>query len=85
MMQPTSFVRGCPVCGRPLEILVRYLGRRVTCQHCGGRFIASDPASRGPAAGREVPLLERAERLLGFPVRRRFDAAHAGVQSTAGC
>lgn len=85
--QPISYyVQGCPVCGRPLEIRVTYLGRRVTCQHCGGRFTASDPAhGHGPATDREGSLLDRAERLLRLPVRHCLDPVYAGAQSAAWC
>jgi len=41
------FVQGCPICGRRLNIRLEYLGRRVVCQHCGGQFLAKDPAN-GP-------------------------------------
>jgi len=58
---------GCPVCGRPLRVLVEYLGKRVACGHCQCRFVVVDPASGhdGPSA------LERADRLLSQcpPVR----------------
>jgi hypothetical protein len=58
------FVQECPVCGRPLEILVEYLGRRLTCDHCGGGFLAVDPAGHGMQSARGVRLLDRAEALL---------------------
>jgi hypothetical protein len=40
------FHQSCPVCGRTLQILVRLLGRRVYCQHCGGGFVAMDETMR---------------------------------------
>jgi hypothetical protein len=65
MTSPTCFVQECPTCGRRLQILVEYLGKRVVCEHCRGRFVASDPSG---ARGHEVPpsqsLLRRAEELL---------------------
>ena len=71
MLQSPYFVQPCPVCGRPLRVRVVYLGRRVTCQHCLGRFKASDPALwRGPATGRDGGLSRRVERLLEMPARR---------------
>lgn len=66
---PVSFHQGCPVCGRLLDIRVTLLGRRVYCQHCGGAFIAADPAT-APAAGRQArdrrvaELIERADLAL---------------------
>ena len=52
------FHQSCPVCGRQLRVRVSLLGQRVFCQHCGGGFVAADPAlGRAVAAG-----LERGER-----------------------
>ncbi len=42
--QLTYFVQECPTCGRLLQVRVEYLGLRVACQHCRGRFVARDPA-----------------------------------------
>jgi hypothetical protein len=70
VMPRPYFIQECPVCGRPLEILVAYLGRRVTCEHCHGKFVAADPAT-GPR--RELHtghLLERAEALLAASDQR---------------
>ena len=58
----TEFVQYCPVCGRPLQIRVAYLGRRMRCDHCGGRFIATAAEQRSALATDE--LLARAEELL---------------------
>lgn len=66
------FNQACPVCGRKLHILVRLLGQRVYCQHCGGGFIAMDETMRrhAPEAAVRVrpetveELLERASRSL---------------------
>jgi hypothetical protein len=78
MIQSPYFVQECPVCGRPLQVRVVHLGRRVTCQHCLGRFTASDPAlRRGPVTGREEELSQRVERLIRIPIRRRGDLAAA--------
>lgn len=64
--------QSCPVCGRSLVIRVTLLGRPVYCQHCGGRFIASDAAvPRGreqearPQASVVDELIERAAVMLG--------------------
>lgn len=66
------FNQACPVCGRTLHILVRLLGRRVYCQHCGGGFVAMDETMRlhdPEGVSRVRPetvdaLLERARRSL---------------------
>jgi len=64
MSNPTYFLQGCPTCGRRLQIRVEYLGRRVVCDHCHGRFVAKDPAS-GPAEIHDAhDLLHRANQLL---------------------
>jgi hypothetical protein len=65
MSNPTYFVQECPTCGRRLQIRVEYLGRKVVCQHCQGKLIATDPASirpNSPADG--SALLRRADQLL---------------------
>ncbi len=79
MSQSDSISQECPVCGRPLSILSAYLGRRVTCQHCGGRFLASEPPVRnGSACGDANSLLRRAEQLIEGS-RRRLAAASSMV------
>lgn len=70
MFHNPHFVQECPVCGRPLQVRVEYLGRMLTCQHCGGRFTAKDPANQVEAAPRSNPLLARAERLLAISTQR---------------
>jgi len=49
MVENVCYHQPCPVCGRTLRIGVMLLGRQVYCQHCGGGFVAADPAL-GPAA-----------------------------------
>jgi len=61
MSDAVYFHQGCPICGRTLRIGVRLLGQRVYCQHCGGGFRATDPATQ-PAAGRG-PAAHQAERV----------------------
>ena len=58
----TVFEQACPICGRTLEIRVAYLGRRLTCGHCGGRFVAAESVQTAPPPSSE--LLARAEALL---------------------
>lgn len=64
MIQDVHYHQTCPVCGRTLRIGVTLLGRRVYCQHCGGGFIASDPAL-GEAIDRKSAVRDAAvDRLL---------------------
>lgn len=64
MSKATYFVQECPTCGRRLQIRVEYLGKIVACQHCRGRFEASDPASRMRRPSDSSILLARADELL---------------------
>jgi len=73
MVENVAFLQPCPVCGRTLRIGVMLLGRRVFCQHCGGGFVAADPALGPPSdasassAGRDAAvdrLLEQAAFVL---------------------
>lgn len=63
MSPPTYFVQHCPTCGRGLHIRVEYLGRRVVCQHCQGRFVASEVSPQADPLSDSV-LLRRADELL---------------------
>jgi len=67
-----NYAQECPVCGRPLEIRVEYLGHPVSCRHCGGEFVASAPAGRpNRTTARTAPsLLKRAEMLLRLSSQR---------------
>ena len=62
MSRSTYFVQECPTCGRSLQVRVEYLGRPVVCQHCHGRFEASDSGS--VLKGSSSDLLRRADELL---------------------
>jgi len=65
MSSSTYFYQECPTCGRPVEIRVEYLGRKVTCHHCRGKLVARDASSFRPnPAHKSSTLLERAEQLL---------------------
>ena len=59
------FKQECPICGRILKVRVTYLGKQVVCQHCDGRFEASDPdsATFDPSQS-SLSLLQRADELL---------------------
>jgi len=64
MMAMTFYYQGCPVCGRNLRVPVRYFGRRMSCTHCHGEFVAGKdqvgeaPPRQPPAVGAvmEVPV-----------------------------
>jgi len=64
MSRSTYFVQECPTCGRTLQVCVEYLGRQVVCQHCHGRFEASDPANATGRPKSKPNLLSRADQLL---------------------
>ena len=71
MSNSTYFVQECPTCGRSLQIRVEHLGRKVVCQHCQGRFAASDPSSaRFEHLLSENALLRRADELLESVAQR---------------
>jgi hypothetical protein len=75
MSHTTFFVQECPTCGRRLQIRVVYLGRRLYCQHCGGPFLAADPAAIPIHSDPDSsPLLERAEQLLAFAEQQKSHA-----------
>ena len=67
MLRFPCFLQQCPVCGRPLEVRRDYVGTRVACRHCNGRFVASDPDDRENSAtiGGDR-LIRRAEQLLAL-------------------
>ncbi len=79
MFRFPPFVQECPVCGRPLEVRVEYLGHRVSCLHCGGVFVASDSADRGNLLiERGNRMIRRAEQLLQMAthrLRRKYQVA----------
>ncbi len=62
MSRSTYFVQECPTCGRSLQVCVEYLGRQVVCQHCHGRFEATESAAS--PRGSAIDLLRRADKLL---------------------
>lgn len=64
-----SYHQSCPVCGRSLIVNVRLLGRRVYCQHCGGGFLASDPANSSVHES-EHARQRRVDELLRTAARR---------------
>jgi hypothetical protein len=78
MVKDVCYHQPCPVCGRTLRIGVLLLGRQVYCQHCGGGFVAADPALGRPVAASQERgardaavdrLLEQAALVLEQAVR----------------
>jgi hypothetical protein len=62
------FFQDCPTCGRHVRIKAEYLGRRMSCLHCQGQFIASDAESRFDAAETKPgSSLQARESLLSIP------------------
>ncbi len=59
MVNDVCYTQTCPVCGRSLHIRVTLLGRQVFCQHCGGGFVAADPALQAAGGHRRRPTDER--------------------------
>ncbi|MBS0209619.1 MAG: hypothetical protein JSS27_11770 [Planctomycetes bacterium] len=72
MSEATFFTRECPTCGRHLHIRVEYLGREVVCQHCRGRFTATDPdgTATEPSAS-AMAMLQRVDELIDLAEQRR--------------
>ena len=65
MPNTTYFVQGCPTCGRRLHIRVEYLGKKLVCDHCHGRFVARDTSNlRTDLPETESEILRRADALL---------------------
>lgn len=44
------FIQGCPTCGRRVQVRMDYLGKYVTCHHCGAAFQADGGAKPGDQA-----------------------------------
>lgn len=92
MTTPIFFFQSCPVCGRSLRIRVGLLGRRVSCNHCHGGFVASDAALSARAGNRPVlrplePLTQESERASDQRVAELLElASHrlADVSSSMG-
>jgi len=71
MSESPFFVQDCPTCGRRLHVRVEYLGREVVCQHCRGRFMATDPdaAPTEPSAS-AMAVLQRVDELIDLADQR---------------
>ncbi len=76
MLQFPYIQQECPICGRPVRIRAEYAGKRVSCEHCLGKFVAENPLaaeSHGDgekdsagrfSSNRTERLLRRADELL---------------------
>ena len=65
MPRSSYFYRECLTCGRTLQVRVEYLGRTVTCPHCQGSCIATDPNGVDfPVGESGVDLIDQANALL---------------------
>lgn len=76
MAHSVYFVQECPTCGRTLEIRVEFLGREVACQHCRGRFVASD-SSNSPLLSDSGIIMQRADELIEQVERRKAVTPHS--------
>lgn len=72
MIKPLSrIVEECPVCGRPVEICCEHFGRRLVCQHCGGRFVATEEGIETPEwMQRYQSVLQAADQWLKVSAQR---------------
>lgn len=75
----TYFVQECPTCGRSLQVRVEYLGKRVTCKHCSGKFEAIDPSTMKLPAESGISLLDRADELLESVALSSTKLSNSGI------
>ncbi len=71
----SDIVDECPVCGRPVRIPWRYIGRRVRCCHCGGSFAVTEHGVQTPAYAikcERLLSLDRVPRQIGGATRSRL-------------
>jgi hypothetical protein len=71
----TYFYESCPVCGRHLRIPVQHYGRLMECSHCGGEFLAGQPAAAEPTAPNRV---DAAPSDSGIILGAHFGSPHCG-------
>jgi hypothetical protein len=72
MPKSTYYFQECPTCGRTLQVRVEYLGKKVVCQHCQGRFEAADPESAAyPPTASGLAMMQKADELLNTVSQRR--------------
>ena len=86
MASGTYFVRGCPTCGRNLEIRVELLGRQVECVHCGADFNAREQASTHVDDKRVEQALARAQAYIdSIDTRTTNHVPLTDPTATEGC
>ena len=76
-MPIAHFFQEGPTCGRHVRIKAEYLGRRMSCLHCEGEFIATDRESRFDAVESRAtsplqalePMLHIAAPVMASPTR----------------
>ena len=77
-------IHECPVCGRPLEVRDEHRGRRITCPHCHGQFVARKPIDtvKTGAASKEDPVGQGGSIAsdVGSPTLRRRTHGHSSRQ-----
>lgn len=88
MTTPVFFFQSCPVCGRSLRIRVGLLGRRVSCDHCHGSFVATDASRRDRPGNRPrmrplEPLAREAERPSDDRVAELIELAACRLSAAA--
>src|SRR5689334_3549370 len=63
MSTSSHFRTPCPQCHRDLKVRLEYVGKQVTCKHCGLVFTVPAPREEAPSArapeGDELSLLEQ--------------------------
>ncbi len=66
ILQSSSIVVGCPVCGRPMKMRSIYIGQEVRCSHCHGEVIVleTNKGTLKATNARGKNTMERAEQLL---------------------
>lgn len=73
MPHTACFTQNCPTCGRRLHVRLDDARRRVTCQHCSAKFIASEPGQLSASADIwRSPLLQRVDELLALVAMQGF-------------
>lgn len=57
-MSGVHFIQHCPTCARRVQVPLEMMGKKISCQHCQGHFLAGfdDPSPND--------VLHRAEELL---------------------
>ena len=70
MLTDSFFSRPCPTCNRTTRILIRYLGMKVRCRHCGRVSLATDPDAESAALDDPVNYWSVSYTHLTLPTNR---------------